>query len=80
MVANLRAIGVNADELPDGMCIEGADRALRGRVETRGDHRIAMAFGILRALPGSAIDIDDASCVAVSYPGFWDDVSRAIVS
>ncbi|HKV49639.1 MAG TPA: 3-phosphoshikimate 1-carboxyvinyltransferase [Gemmatimonadaceae bacterium] len=80
VVANLRAVGVNADELPDGMCIEGSDRPLRGRVLTRGDHRVAMAFGVLRALPGSAIEIDDPSCVAVSYPGFWDDVSRAIVS
>lgn len=80
VVANLRAIGVNADELPDGMCIEGSRHALRGRVLTHGDHRIAMAFGVLRALPGSAIEIDEASCVAVSYPGFWDDVSRAIVS
>ncbi len=80
VVANLRAVGVNADELPDGMCIEGSDRPLRGRVESRGDHRIAMAFGVLRALPGSEIEIDDTSCVAVSYPGFWDDVSRAIVS
>lgn len=80
VVANLRAIGVNADELPDGMCIEGSDRPLRGRVLTRGDHRVAMAFGVLRALPGSAIEIDDTSCVAVSYPGFWDDLSRAVVS
>jgi 3-phosphoshikimate 1-carboxyvinyltransferase len=80
VVANLRAIGVNADELPDGMCIEGSDRPLRGRVLTHGDHRVAMAFGVLRALPGSAIEIDDTSCVAVSYPGFWDDLSRAVVS
>lgn len=80
VVANLRALGVNADELPDGMCIEGSDRSLRGRVETHGDHRIAMAFGVLRALPGSDIEIDDTTCVSVSYPGFWDDVARAIVS
>jgi 3-phosphoshikimate 1-carboxyvinyltransferase len=77
VVSNLRSIGVNADELPDGMCIEGSDHPLRGRVETRGDHRIAMAFGVLRALPANAIEIDDPSCVAVSYPGFWEDVSRA---
>jgi len=80
VVANLRALGVNADELPDGMCIEGSDRPLRGRVVTHGDHRIAMAFGVLRALPNSAIDIDDTACVAVSYPQFWDDIARAIVS
>ena len=80
VVANLRALGVNADELPDGMCIEGSDRPLRGRVRTHGDHRIAMAFGVLRAMPTSEIDIDDTACVSVSYPGFWDDIARAIVS
>jgi len=80
VVSNLRALGANADELPDGMCIEGSTRPLRGRVTTRGDHRIAMAFGVLRALPGNAIDIDDTACVAVSYPGFWDDLARAVVS
>lgn len=80
VVANLRALGVNADELPDGMCIEGSDRPLRGRIATHGDHRIAMAFGVLRALPGSEIAIDDTACVSVSYPGFWDDIARAVVS
>jgi len=80
VVANLRAIGVNADELPDGMCIEGSDRPLRGSINTHGDHRIAMAFGVLRALPNSDIAIDDTACVSVSYPEFWNDVARAIVS
>jgi len=77
VVANLRAIGVNADELPDGMCIEGSDRPLRGSINTHGDHRIAMAFGVLRALPNSDIAIDDIACVSVSYPEFWNDVARA---
>ncbi|HEV2180479.1 MAG TPA: hypothetical protein VGR59_09170, partial [Gemmatimonadaceae bacterium] len=79
VVGNLRAVGVTADELPDGMCIEGSDGAFRGRVHSHGDHRIAMAFGVLRALPNSEIEIDDAACVSVSYPGFWNDIARAIV-
>jgi 3-phosphoshikimate 1-carboxyvinyltransferase len=78
VVANLRAIGATAEELPDGMCIEGSDAPLRGRIVSRGDHRIAMAFGVLGALPENAIDIDDRACVAVSYPAFWDDLRRAV--
>ena len=77
VVSNLRAIGATADERPDGLTVEGSQRALRGRVITHGDHRIAMAFGILGALPGNEIEIDDPACVAVSYPGFWDDLARA---
>lgn len=78
-VSNLRTIGVDADELPDGMRIAGTREPLRGAIQTHGDHRIAMAFGILGALPGNDIVIDDPACVAVSYPAFWDDLRRAIV-
>jgi 3-phosphoshikimate 1-carboxyvinyltransferase len=74
-VANLRAIGAAADELPDGMRIQGAAGPLRGRVVTHGDHRLAMAFGILGAAAGNAIEIDDRDCVTVSYPGFWRDLA-----
>ena len=42
-----------------GCACEGSRRPLRGRVVTHGDHRIAMAFGVLGALPGNEIEIDD---------------------
>ena len=45
VVANLRAVGVDAEELEEGMRIRGSDRPLAGRVMTHGDHRLAMAFG-----------------------------------
>jgi len=74
IVQNLRAIGAEAEELPDGLVVRGQERSLAGHVTTHGDHRIAMAFGILGAVPGNSITIDDPSCVAVSYPTFWDDL------
>jgi 3-phosphoshikimate 1-carboxyvinyltransferase len=74
VVANLRAIGADADELPDGMRIRGSPRPLRGRVVTHGDHRLAMAFGVLGRARGNEIAVDDRECVAVSYPGFWRDL------
>jgi 3-phosphoshikimate 1-carboxyvinyltransferase len=76
VVRNLRALGVEAEELPDGMRIVGGDAPLVGRVETRGDHRIAMAFGVLGALPGSRVEIDDPECVDVSFPAFWSALAR----
>jgi 3-phosphoshikimate 1-carboxyvinyltransferase len=75
-VANLRAIGVEAEELPDGLRIMGSNGPLHGCVATHGDHRIAMAFGVLSALPDVDITIDDPSCVDVSYPRYWDDLAR----
>jgi 3-phosphoshikimate 1-carboxyvinyltransferase len=76
VVANLRALGADAEELADGLRVTGSDRPLRGRVVTHGDHRLAMAFGILGALPGNAITIDDPACAIVSFPGFWELLAR----
>jgi len=75
VVGNLRALGADAEELPDGFIVRGTAPVLRGRVVTHGDHRMAMAFGILGALPGNDIEIDDPDCVAVSYPAFWSHLA-----
>jgi cytidylate kinase len=72
MVENFRALGVEAEELEDGLALEGTERALSGRVRSYGDHRIAMAFGVLGALPGNEIEIDEPAVASVSFPGFWD--------
>lgn len=80
VVDNLRAIGADAEELPDGMRVRGSDRPLEGRVLTHGDHRLAMAFGILAAARGNSIAIDDRDCVVVSYPSFWSDLERVVAS
>ena len=76
VVSNLVAIGATAEETPDGFRIMGSDRPLSGRVLTRGDHRIAMAFGVLATLPRNQIEIDDRDCVSVSYPDFWKELSK----
>jgi 3-phosphoshikimate 1-carboxyvinyltransferase len=76
LVTNLRALGVEVEERPDGFEVAGDDRPLRGRVAARGDHRIAMAFGVLGALPGNEIEVDHPGAADVSFPGFWDLLRR----
>ena len=76
VVSNLRAVGARAVELPDGMIVEGSATPLAGRVVTHGDHRLAMAFGVLGALPGNRITVDDPDCVGVSFPTFWRELDR----
>ncbi|MYH53215.1 MAG: 3-phosphoshikimate 1-carboxyvinyltransferase, partial [Gemmatimonadetes bacterium] len=71
LATNLRRVGVTADELPDGLEIEGTDRPLSGLVESFHDHRIAMAFGVLGATPGCDARVDDPGVTDVSFPGFW---------
>lgn len=78
VVENLRQLGVDAEELSDGMRIIGSQASLSGNVVTHGDHRLAMAFGILGAIPGNRITIDDPGCVSVSYPTFWRDLAQAV--
>jgi 3-phosphoshikimate 1-carboxyvinyltransferase len=71
LVANLRDIGVDADELEDGLVIQGTDAPLAGLARVHDDHRIAMAFGLLSALPDCEVRIDDPAVAAVSDPAFF---------
>lgn len=76
VVANLRGLGATADELPDGLVIGGGATSLRGAVITHADHRIAMAFGVLGAMGGNLVTLDDPTCVDVSFPGFWQALAN----
>ncbi len=72
IVENLRAMGVKVGLLEDGLAIEG-QRELQGAdLKSFGDHRIAMAFAIAARLATGPSTIDDAACVAISCPVFWD--------
>jgi 3-phosphoshikimate 1-carboxyvinyltransferase len=79
VVQNLQAVGAAAEELPDGLRVRAGRRELAGTIDPRGDHRIAMAFGVLSAATGNRITVQNPGCVAVSYPGFWDDL-RAVIA
>jgi 3-phosphoshikimate 1-carboxyvinyltransferase len=76
VVGNLRALGVDAEELEDEMVVRGTDAPLAGRVQAFHDHRIAMAFGVLGAQPENAIQVDHPEVVDVSFPGFWELLAR----
>jgi len=67
---NLRAVGGKAEVRGDDLHVEGVAAPPRGRVRTAGDHRMAMAFAVLGALPGARVAVDDMACAAVSFPGF----------
>ncbi len=71
---NLAGLGARAQSEGDTLWVEGTDAPLQGRVETDGDHRLAMAFAVLNVVPGAQIAIDDMDCVAVSYPDFVRDL------
>jgi len=78
VVSNLRATGAQAEERRDGFRIAAGRRPLRGRVTTHGDHRIAMAFGVIGWVDGNDIEVDNRDCVDISYPTFWSDVAALV--
>ena len=75
LASNLRAVGVTAEASADTLWVTGSDRPPRGRVETARDHRLAMAFAVLGTVPGAKIALSETASVAVSYPGFFDDLA-----
>jgi 3-phosphoshikimate 1-carboxyvinyltransferase len=70
----LRAIGVRVHERPDGFRVRGIPRRPRGgaTVETGGDHRIAMVAALAGLSSREPVEIRDAECVGVSFPGFFE--------
>jgi len=72
MAGLLRAFGVEAEERPDGLVVQGRpEGALRAaRVTSGGDHRIAMCAAILGLVADGETVIDDAGCIATSFPRF----------
>lgn len=69
----LRAMGVSATELDDGMIIHGGCKIKGGNVNGAGDHRIVMAFSVLAAAAESDTVISGYSAINKSYPHFFSD-------
>ena len=75
LARNLRAAGVAAAANADTLWVRGGEAPPRGRVETARDHRLAMAFAVLGTVPGAKITLSETASVAVSYPGFFEDLA-----
>lgn len=71
IVENLQSIGVAVDETEDGFDIPPGQTIKGGTIRTFGDHRIAMAFAVAGLISDKGVQIDDPSCVSVSFPEFF---------
>jgi 3-phosphoshikimate 1-carboxyvinyltransferase len=69
MAEGLHVLGIQADPTPDGIRITGGQMG-GGRVESHGDHRIAMAFAMAALRASNPIEILDCANVNTSFPGF----------
>lgn len=79
MSAELRQMGVDVEERPDGLRIVGG-RPLKGAVcRSHGDHRIAMSMAVAGLVARGETRVEDTACVATSFPGF-DNKLRGLLT
>jgi 3-phosphoshikimate 1-carboxyvinyltransferase len=71
IVDNLRRMGVQAEELPDGLIVPGKQRFRAARFDSFGDHRIAMAFAVAALRGDGESVVENADAAAVSFPEFF---------
>lgn len=75
VVENLRRLGVEAEETPDGMVIPGRQKFRAGEFDSFGDHRIAMAFAVAALRADGPSVIENAGAASVSFPEFWSTLA-----
>ena len=72
MADGLAELGVETTVTPDGIVIEGGQTIGGGKVDSHGDHRIAMSFAVASLCAVGDIEVTDCANVATSFPGFVD--------
>jgi 3-phosphoshikimate 1-carboxyvinyltransferase len=76
MAEGLKSLGIVARPTADGMVIQGGSFT-GGRIDSRGDHRIAMAFAMAGLRASASIVIHDCANINTSFPGFADLACQA---
>jgi len=80
LVAGFRALGLDAEERPDGFTIRrpssGPSSPSGGVADARGDHRMAMAFAVAALAAEQPSTIEGADAVVISYPDFFETLDR----
>ena len=77
---NLHRMGVEAEELPDGLAIPGGQHFHAAELDSFGDHRIAMAFAIAALCADGESLIHGAEAASVSFPEFFETLRSLTVA
>jgi 3-phosphoshikimate 1-carboxyvinyltransferase len=78
VIDNLRRMGVDAQELPDGMVVPGRQKFRAAQFDSFGDHRIAMAFAVAALRADGESTINGAEAASVSFPEFWETLGAIV--
>lgn len=76
VVDELKKLGANIEATEDGMIIEGPTPLRGASLKTYGDHRIGMMGAVAALITNGAVTLDDAECIAVSYPSFFEHIEE----
>ena len=76
MADNLTRMGAHVTATDDGLIIEGGHSLHGATIDSRKDHRIAMSFAVAALAADGETEIQDAECVNISYPEFYEDLRR----
>ena len=76
MTEGLQAMGCRITPTGDGMIIEGGVPLRGAAIRTFKDHRIAMSFAIAALIAEGETVLDDAGCVDISYPTFFENLNQ----
>lgn len=74
----LNALGAKVEPTEDGMVVEGTGGLRGGRIDSHGDHRIAMLGAIAGLASREGVEVDGMAAAAVSYPGFEADLASLV--
>jgi 3-phosphoshikimate 1-carboxyvinyltransferase len=69
---NLRRLGANVEETEDGLRVPGGQKLRGAELDSRGDHRIAMAFAVAALGAAGETTIRGADAARISFPEFFD--------
>ena len=78
VTSNLQAMGAEVEQTADGWRIPGGQKLHGAEIESFGDHRIAMAFAVAALRAEGETLIQNSECVAISYPGFFEDLEKLL--
>jgi len=76
VVDELKKLGASIEATEDGMIIEGPTPLRGARLKTYGDHRIGMMGAVAALITDGSVTLDDAECIAVSYPSFFEHIEE----
>ena len=79
MAQELRKLGAQIQEHPDGLEIQGPQRLTGALVSPHKDHRVAMSLAVASLLARGETTLENPECARVSYPDFWTTLDQLIV-